>query len=131
MTKNELLKELDELIDINGRLYSFYLEWMPYLSGNIRCNDHGDYDRLLHDIDVMEESENYIEGLLPFETLVVYFNNLCVVYKPNPLYDIKEDPSCMSHVSFGVPYVGTKGEWLYLNGTPEVEYVKNNNSQGE
>lgn len=127
MTKKELTEDLDRLIEINGRLYSFYLEWTPYQSGNIRCNDHGDYEAMLHDINVMEESEACIHGLLPFDTLVVYFNNLCIVYKQNPLYDAIEDPSCMSHVSFGVPYVGTDGEWMYLNGTTEVEYVKKEN----
>lgn len=124
MTKEILKEQLDELIKLNGVPYSYFLSWKP--NDNHICNEHGAYKELEEKIQKMETAETCIQGELPFETLVVYFNTVCDVFRRDEYWDCIEDPSEFSHNVFGVPYVGMDGNWLYLNGTTETVYLNDN-----
>lgn len=121
--KSDYLKEqLEELIKLNGIPYSYFISWNEY--DNIESHEHGPYSELEGVIRKMESAVTCIQGELPINTLLVYFNTVCDVFKKNPYWDCVDDPSEDSHEIFGVPYVGMDGDWLYLNGTTKTEYIK-------
>lgn len=121
--KSDYLKEqLEELIQLNGVPYSYFITWNEY--DNIVSNEHGPYSELEKVIEKMEKAPACIQGELPFQILVVYFNTVCDVFKKDPDWDCVDEPSEWSHNIFGIPYVGMDGDWLYLNGTTKTEYIK-------
>jgi len=122
MKREHLKEELKELTRLNGVPYAYFITWKEY--DNITCNEHGLYSELDKIIDKMENAVTCIQGELPFETLVIYFNTVCDVFKKDPEWNCVDDPSEMSHKIFGVPYVGVDGDWLYLNGTTKTEYIE-------
>lgn len=122
MTKQELLKEIDELIELNGKPYSFFLSWKEY--DNVKCHEHGKFDMLDKYIEKMEKSSTCIQGILPFDFLCIYFNCVVVVFKLDKNWDCVNDLSCESHDIYAVPFINSNGDWLYLNGSPKTEYQK-------
>ena len=121
MTKQELLNELKELTELNGKPYSFFLSWKT--APNIESRVRDKITRLYEFITKMEESSECIEGNLPFDLLCIYFNTCVVVFRLDKDWNGVDYGSWESHDIFAVPFVDVYGNWLYLNGTTNTEYL--------
>lgn len=123
MTKQELLDEIDELVEINGKPYAFFLVWNS--ASNIENRDKDKFENFKKYLDKMEQSTECIAGLLPFKMLCIYFNTCVLVFKLDENWSCVNDESWESHDIYSIPFIDMNSDWLYLNGSPATEYIDN------
>lgn len=116
MTRDILEAKIEELNEINGTPYSYFMSWHMTEGKSIVSNNHGKFDELKFILDEMLECQACIQGELPFDILIIYYSAHAIVFKKDPNWDFNEDSSENTHEIFAIPNMGTDGDWLYIDG---------------
>lgn len=119
MTRENLVKEIECINEINGKPISYFVSYNE--CSNIVCNAKGKFEDLHIELDRMEQSKSCIQGVLPFKTLVIYYNAYATIFRENPYWNCVDDDDMESHFIYSIGYVGTNGEWKYLTGKVKTE----------
>lgn len=119
MTRENLNKEIENLNDLNGKPLAYFVSYNE--CSNIVHNAKGKFEYFHLELDRMEQSKSCIQGVLPFNTLVIYYNAYATIFRENPYWDCVDDDDMESHFIYSIGYVGTNGEWKYLTGKVKIE----------
>ena len=106
MTRETLEKKINELKELKGKIYSFFVTWTA--NSGRETNDYGQYMELNEVLDRMESGKS-AEWNLPFSKLILYFKYSAIVFAESEKLGFQKGLDDETHFLVCVPYMDNLG----------------------